>query len=239
MSAALPRRTRDPAAAGVLRRRRLGGAGLRGGRRAAAAPSVGRGRAAWPPAGARRPCTARLTPSPLPSLTRRWRPTVRPLFGGWAELAASDRAPSAGLDEWARDHLDSAGRAGVGLAGGRAGPTLLHGDVRVRQRAARGDDGVVVFVDWPHAVVGVPGLRRGRLGALGGAGGGTAAPEELLALSVAAGRRSIPRWSPSWWPPSAGFLGGALAAAAATGAPDAPRLPGRPGCGGAGLARSG
>ena len=108
-----------------------------------------------------------LTPSPVPGATAR--PTrLQHLFGGWAELAALDRPP-AGLDEWSGRNLDRLAELESGWPAAVAGSTLLHGDVRsdnllvtserrrVRRLAAR--------------LRRRAGLRPGRLGAVGGAGG--------------------------------------------------------------------
>ncbi len=93
-----------------------------------------------------------LTPSPVPSLTP-LAEYVRPMFGGWAELAAVAATP-AGLDEWACDHLDELAELESGWPAACEGPTLLHGDVRADNVLLA--DGDVVFVDWPHAAVGSP-----------------------------------------------------------------------------------
>ena len=93
-----------------------------------------------------------LTPSPVPSLTP-LAEYARPMFGGWAELAAVAATP-AGLDEWACDHLDALAGLESGWPEACQGPTLLHGDVRADNVLLA--DGDVVFVDWPHAAVGSP-----------------------------------------------------------------------------------
>lgn len=93
-----------------------------------------------------------LTPSPSSS--------IEPLdvyerrnFGGWTELAAMDEPP-AGLDNWARAHLDELADLESDWPAACAGPTLVHGDVR-SDNVLLTDDGVV-FVDWPHGAVGNP-----------------------------------------------------------------------------------
>jgi hypothetical protein len=95
---------------------------------------------------------AALTPSPVPQLE----PAelyLRHLFGGWAELAAAHLAPD-GLDPWARAHLPRLAELESHWPAACAGPTLVHGDVR-SDNILFGPRGVV-FVDWPHAVVGTP-----------------------------------------------------------------------------------
>jgi Ser/Thr protein kinase RdoA (MazF antagonist) len=95
---------------------------------------------------------AALTPSPVPQLE----PAelyLRHLFGGWTELAAAD-LPPVGLDPWARAHLPRLAELESQWPAACAGPTLVHGDVR-SDNILFGPRGVV-FVDWPHAVVGTP-----------------------------------------------------------------------------------
>jgi hypothetical protein len=91
-----------------------------------------------------------LTPSPLPLLTR-LADYARHLFGGWADLSAMD-APPAGLDRWARSHLDRLAELESDWPAACEGPTLVHGDVRADNVLLAADG--VVFVDWPHAAVG-------------------------------------------------------------------------------------
>jgi len=93
-----------------------------------------------------------LTPSPLPSLEH-LAVFARKLFGGWAELVAM-HAPPAGLDGWARAHLERLTELESGWPAACEGPTLLHGDVRADNVLLAADG--VVFVDWPHAAVGTP-----------------------------------------------------------------------------------
>ncbi len=91
-----------------------------------------------------------LTPSPLPSLTPLGE-YVRHMFGGWAQLAATE-APPEGLDEWARAHRERLAELESGWPGACEGSTLVHGDVRADNVLLAADG--VVFVDWPHAAVG-------------------------------------------------------------------------------------
>ncbi|MGA2931054.1 MAG: phosphotransferase [Acidimicrobiales bacterium] len=93
-----------------------------------------------------------LTPSPLPTLEP-LAVFARKLFGGWAELVAM-HAPPAGLDEWARAHLERLTELESGWPAAYEGTTLLHGDVRADNVLLAADG--VVFVDWPHAAVGTP-----------------------------------------------------------------------------------
>ena len=109
---------------------------------------------------------------------------LQPLFGGWAALAASDRVP-AGLDEWSGRNLDRLAELESGWPDAVAGPTLLHGDVR-SDNVLLTNDGVVVFVDWPHACVGTAAFDLVAWAPSVTLEGGPA-PEELLALSGATG----------------------------------------------------
>jgi serine/threonine protein kinase len=95
---------------------------------------------------------AALTPSPLLRLESA-EDYLRHLFGGWAELAASDHPPE-DLDPWARTHLARLAELESHWPAACVGPTLVHGDVR-SDNILFGPRGVV-FVDWPHAVVGAP-----------------------------------------------------------------------------------
>jgi hypothetical protein len=95
---------------------------------------------------------AALTPNPVvgaqPAADR-----LRPLFGGWAELAAMARPPE-GLDEWSGRNLGRLAALESGWPDALAGPTLLHCDVRSDNLLVTTSG--VVFVDWPHACVGAP-----------------------------------------------------------------------------------
>jgi aminoglycoside phosphotransferase len=93
-----------------------------------------------------------LTPSPVPDVPSA-ADRLRPLFGGWAELAALDRPPE-GLDTWSARHLDRLAELESGWRDAVSGSTLLHGDVRSDNLLVTGSG--VVFVDWPHACVGAP-----------------------------------------------------------------------------------
>ena len=184
------RSARLPAAARHLRRRRLGGAGLRGGRRTAAPLTPGMaselrrgGRRA------RRPCT---TSSP------RQPGADAGAAGRLRALASSAAGPSwppwtgrpPGLDPWARAHLDRLAELESGWPAACAGPTLVHGDVRSdnvlldeRRRRLRG---------LAPRRRREPGLRPRRLGALGGAGGRARRPRTLLARLRAVAVASTP-----------------------------------------------
>lgn len=91
-----------------------------------------------------------LTPSPLPSLTP-LAEYLRHMLGGWAALAAM-ATPPAGLDEWARAHLERLAELESSWPEACEGSTLVHGDVRADNVLLAADG--VVFVDWPHAAVG-------------------------------------------------------------------------------------
>jgi Phosphotransferase enzyme family len=120
-----------------------------------------------------------LTPNPVlggePAATR-----LSELFGGWAELAAMARPPG-GLDEWSGRNLDRLAMLESGWRGAVAGGTLLHCDVRADNLLVT--KGGIVFVDWPHACVGVPVfdlvLWAPSVQLEGGPG-----PEDLLGLSA-------------------------------------------------------
>ena len=120
---------------------------------------------------------AALTPNPVagvePAADRLDR-----LFGGWAELAAMDPAPT-GLEEWSLRNLGRLAGLESTWPDAVAGPTLLHCDVRSDNLLVT-RSGVVV-VDWPHACVGAPVLDLVAWAPSVVLEGGPA-PEELLAL---------------------------------------------------------
>ena len=93
-----------------------------------------------------------LTPTPVPSLEPA-AAYLRPLFGGWAVLAAMEAPPPA-LDGWAGRHLGRLSELEAAWPDACRGDTLVHGDVR-SDNILLGSAGVV-FVDWPHAAVGTP-----------------------------------------------------------------------------------
>ena len=176
ISAALPRSPRSPPAR-HLRRRRLGGAGLRGGagrppRHPWDRPTSWAGSRAL---GAARRAHAR----PVPALEA-LADYRRPLFGGWSELAARAEPPAGPRPLGAAPPRPS-GRARVPLArrlrrldpGPRRRPLRQRVGHRRRRRLRR----------LAPRRGGQPGLRPRRLGALGRARG-RAAPEDLLALST-------------------------------------------------------
>jgi aminoglycoside phosphotransferase (APT) family kinase protein len=124
-----------------------------------------------------------LTPNPVqdaPSAVDR----LQHLFGGWAALAALARPPE-GLDAWSVRHLDRLAALESGWRDAVAGPTLLHLDVRSDNLLVT--SGGVVFVDWPHACVGVPVLDLVAWAPSVALEGGPA-PEGLVALSESASR---------------------------------------------------
>jgi hypothetical protein len=95
---------------------------------------------------------AALTPSPIPVLDDASE-YFTPLFGGWADLAATT-PPPARLDGWAATHLDRLAELESRWPRAIAGPTLVHGDLRADNVLVGPDS--VVFVDWPHAAIGAP-----------------------------------------------------------------------------------
>jgi aminoglycoside phosphotransferase len=123
-----------------------------------------------------------LTPSPAPFLDSA-ASYLRPLFGGWADLAAMD-APPPGLDEWARRHLDRLAELESGWPDASTGDTLVHGDIR-SDNILLGPTGVV-FVDWPHAAIGTPVLDLVEWAPSVRLEGGPE-PEDLLARHEGAG----------------------------------------------------
>ena len=119
-----------------------------------------------------------LTPTPVadaPAAGER----LRPLFGGWAELAASAEPPE-GLDEWSSRHLSRLAELESGWPDAIAGSTLLHCDVRSDNMLVTRAG--VVFVDWPHACVGAPVFDLVAWAPSVELEGGPL-PEDLLALS--------------------------------------------------------
>jgi len=94
-----------------------------------------------------------LTPCPVsgvPSAADR----LSDMFNGWERLA---RAPSlpAGLGDWPRHQLERLVDLESRWVEASVGDTLLHCDIRSDNVLIR-DGGGAVFVDWPHAAVGVP-----------------------------------------------------------------------------------
>jgi Phosphotransferase enzyme family len=119
-----------------------------------------------------------LTPTPVadaPAAAER----LRPLFCGWAELAALAEQPE-GLAEWSARNLSRLAELESGWPHAIAGSTLLHGDVRSDNMLVTRAG--VVFVDWPHACVGAPVFDLVAWAPSVELEGGPA-PEELLALS--------------------------------------------------------
>ena len=121
-----------------------------------------------------------LTPNPVPDAPAA-ADRLQSLFGGWAELAALDRPPE-GLSAWSARHLDRLAGLESGWRDAVAGSTLLHCDVRSDNLLVT-DGGGVVFVDWPHACVGVPVLDLVAWAPSVALEGGPA-PEGLLGLSA-------------------------------------------------------
>jgi Phosphotransferase enzyme family len=125
---------------------------------------------------------AALTPNPVPHAPRA-ADRLRPLFGGWAELAALT-SPPAGLSAWSSRHLDRLASLESGWLEAVTGSTLLHGDVRSDNLLVTAR-GAVVVVDWPHACVGTPVFDLVAWAPSVVLEGGPA-PEELLGLSTSA-----------------------------------------------------
>jgi aminoglycoside phosphotransferase len=97
--------------------------------------------------------TKRLTPSPIQlAPVHEAHPE---LFGNWRRLADHpvdvDKLPS-----WAADQLDLLVELESGAVEAAGGDTLLHLDLRADNMLLT--DAGVVFVDWPHASLGVPWL---------------------------------------------------------------------------------
>jgi Phosphotransferase enzyme family len=120
-----------------------------------------------------------LTPNPVPDAPSA-ADRLQPLFGGWAELAAL-ADPPAGLDEWSGRNLHRLAELEAQWPDALAGPTLLHGDVRSDNLLVTRNG--VVFVDWPHACVGLPVFDLVAWAPSVALEGGPD-PEELLALSA-------------------------------------------------------
>jgi Phosphotransferase enzyme family len=123
-----------------------------------------------------------LTPSPVATLEP-LADAVRPLFGGWSELAGA--GSPAGLDPWARVHLDRLAELEAPWGAACAGSTLVHGDVRSDNLLL--SDAGVVFVDWPQAGVGNPAFDLVAWAPSVVLEGGPT-PESLLALYEGSGR---------------------------------------------------
>ena len=140
--------------------------------------------------------------------------------------------PPAGLDPWARRHLDRLAELESGWPAACAGPTLVHGDVRSDNVLLTRDG--AVFVDWPHAAVGNPAFDVVRWAPSVVLEGGPP-PEELLSRHAPSrARRPRRRHRPPGRRQR--VLRVALAPAAAARAPHPPAVPGRAGRGGPGLA---
>ena len=101
---------------------------------------------------ARRPAR-RPHPEPPAVARHRWPTTRRNCSAAGRSWPPWTRRP-AGLDPWARAHLDRLAELESGWPAACEGPTLVHGDVRADNVLLAGDG--VVFVDWPHAAVGTP-----------------------------------------------------------------------------------
>ena len=140
-----------------------------------------------------------LTPSPVPDAPSA-ADRLRPLFGGWAELAALDRPPE-GLDTWSARHLDRLAELESGWRDAVAGSTLLHGDVRSDNLLVTGGRRRVRGL--AARLCRRAGLRPGRLGAVGGAGG---RPRSRRAPGPVGSRvrRRPATSSRCWWPHSPG-----------------------------------
>jgi hypothetical protein len=122
-----------------------------------------------------------LTPNPVPEAPAA-ADRLRPLFGGWADLASRPR-PHEGLLDWSSHHLDRLVELESAWPDAVEGPTLLHCDVRSDNLLVT--SGGVVFVDWPHACVGTAIFDLVAWAPSVQLEGGPA-PEELLALSGSA-----------------------------------------------------
>jgi aminoglycoside phosphotransferase (APT) family kinase protein len=92
-----------------------------------------------------------LTPCPLPD-AQDVGPAWRPEFDKWRESAGG--TPPAGLDPWARTHLDRLAVLEDGWEAATAGDTLLHLDLRADNMLVT--DERIWLVDWPWAARGHP-----------------------------------------------------------------------------------
>lgn len=73
-------------------------------------------------------------------------------LAGWQRLAAD---PPAGLDPWAREHLDRLCELADPAPAALAGDRLVHTDVRADNLLVR-PDGRMILIDWPWASLGPP-----------------------------------------------------------------------------------
>jgi Ser/Thr protein kinase RdoA (MazF antagonist) len=76
-------------------------------------------------------------------------------FGHWRAVAVD---PPAGLDQWARAHLDDLIALDDVSFDAVAGDALVHLDVRSDNALLTSPDDKVTLVDWPHACIGAVGL---------------------------------------------------------------------------------
>ena len=173
-----------------------------------------------------------LTPSPAAVPDSRWPGTARHLFGGWADAGRrgrpagrSTRGPRRTSPAW-----PSSSRAGPTPSRVRRSSTATSAPTTC---CSAGDG--VVFVDWPHAAVGDPGLRRRRRGRPRWCWRAGPRPRSSWPATGPRGRLD-PDVVTVLLAAVSGLLRVALAAPAAARPADAARLPGRAGRGGAGLA---
>ena len=95
-----------------------------------------------------------LTPSPVaaPSVVD----SLADDFDGWQRLLDGEAGDVGGrLDPWTVTHLAELAQLAAPWAESATGDTLAHCDLRADNMLLT-DDGGVVFVDWPHAVLAAP-----------------------------------------------------------------------------------
>lgn len=95
-----------------------------------------------------------LTPSPVaaPSVAD----SLGDDFDGWRRLLDGEAGDVGGrLDPWTVEQLPELAQLAAPWAESATGDTLAHGDLRADNMLLT-DDGEVVFVDWPHAVLAAP-----------------------------------------------------------------------------------
>lgn len=96
-----------------------------------------------------------LTPSPIPGL-RAASAGLSPLFAGWRRLRSE---PSELVDPWVTGHLTELAELSESTLPRLDGATVVHCDLRADNLLVR-DDGSMVVVDWPWALVGADWLDR-------------------------------------------------------------------------------
>ena len=144
------------------------------------------------------PCTTPSPPAPSAGARAGDRPGWLASSAAGAELAAMAQPPGGSTSGVVATSTGWPSSSRGGVTRWR-GSTLLHCDVRSDNLLVT--NGGVVFVDWPHACVGVPVFDLVAWAPSVQLEGGPD-PEELLALSASARRSSTPTSWPCWLPPS-------------------------------------